>query len=319
VKKEKKESTMTQVQFGWNVPSGSTELPQQAFLAGLRAGLDTIAGHFDSVWYMDHVQSGTNPILEGWTTLTYLAALRPELRYGHLVLCQLFRNPALLAKMAATFQYMSQGHFILGIGAGWFEEEAKAYHLPFPPTGQRVSELEEQLQIINALWRENEVTFEGKYHQVSGAICLPRPEPLPPVLIGGHKPRMMRLVARYADWWNGYGNIGAVGLEKTREHLKALDAACESVGRDPRTLRRTASITCFCAPTEQKVQALLTTYPSRFGPSFVGTPGQVVEQLQPLVEAGFDYFMIRAGGVPTDLTTLEMLSHEVLPALNKGR
>lgn len=263
--------------------------------------------------------SKQNPILEGWTTLTYLAALRPELRYGHLVLCQLFRNPALLAKMAATFQYLSQGHFILGIGAGWFEEEAKAYHLPFPPGPQRVSELEEQLQIIHALWCEDEVTFEGTYHQVRGAICLPRPEPLPPVLIGGHKPRMMRLIARYADWWSGYGNIGAVGLEKTREHLKALDAACESVGRDPQTLRRTASISCYCAPTEQKVQELVANDPPRFGPAFVGTPEQIVEQLYPLVELGFDYFMVRAGGASTDLTTLETLSHEVLPALNKGR
>lgn len=308
----KERNIMAQIQFGWNVPPGGADLPRQEFLAGIRAGLDTIVGHFDSVWFMDHVQFGTSPILEGWTTLTYLAAQRPELNYGHLVLCQLFRNPALLAKMAATFQYMSQGHFILGIGAGWAEEEAKAYHLPFPPAGQRVSELEEQLQIIHALWREDEVTFEGKYHQVTNAICQPRPEPLPPVLIAAFQPRMMRLAARYADWWNA----GIRDLDQARASLKALDAACESVGRDPRTLRRTASITCYCAPTEQKLQALMTKYETPFGPGFVGTPAQVVEQLQPLAEAGFDYFMIRAGGTPHDLSTLEMLAHEVLPALN---
>src|ERR1700681_2851734 len=133
---------MTQVQFGLSVPIGNQDLPRQEFLSGLRTALDMIVGHFDGVWLADHLQFGEGRLFEGWTMLTYLAALRPELKYGHLVLCQLFRNPALLAKMAATFQYMSQGNFILGIGAGWAEEEANAYHLPFPPAGQRVSELE---------------------------------------------------------------------------------------------------------------------------------------------------------------------------------
>ncbi|HZR39279.1 MAG TPA: LLM class flavin-dependent oxidoreductase [Ktedonobacteraceae bacterium] len=303
---------MTQVQFGLNVSISNSGLPRQEFLNKTRAALATIVGHFDSVWLPDHLQFGDRPLFEGWTMLTYLAALRPELRYGHLVLCQLFRNPALLAKMAATFQYMSQGNFILGIGAGWAEEEAKAYHIPFPPSGQRVSELEEQLQIINALWREDNVTFNGKYHQVSNAYCLPHPDPLPPVLIAAFQPRMMRIAARYADWWN----TGIETLDKARERLKALDAACEAVGRDPKTLRRTAMISCYCAPTEQKLKELTIMHKGPFGLGFVGTPSQVVEQLQPFVEAGFDYFMIAAGGVPHDFTTLEMLSHEVLPALN---
>jgi alkanesulfonate monooxygenase SsuD/methylene tetrahydromethanopterin reductase-like flavin-dependent oxidoreductase (luciferase family) len=307
---------MTQVQFGWIAPFVNTDYPQQEFLSKIRVALDTIVGHFDSVWLADHLQFGDRPLLECWTMLTYLAGMRPELRYGHLVLCQLFRNPALLAKMAATFQYMSQGNFIFGIGAGWAEEEARAYNLPFPSAGQRVSELEEQLQIINALWREDNVTFEGKYHQVKNAYCLPRPDPIPPVLVAGFQPRMMRLVARYADWWN----TGITTLDQAREQLKALDAVCEQVGRDPKTLRRTAMISCHCAPTEQKLKELTANHEKRpFGMDFVGTPAQIVEQLQPVVEAGFDYFMIMAGGFPQDLTTLEMLSHEVLPALNKGR
>src|SRR5437763_5136781 len=115
---------MTQVQFGLTLPIGNAGLSRKQYLNRLRATLDTIAGHFDSVWLPDHLQFGNRPLFEGWTMLTYLAALRPELRYGHLVLCQFFRNPALLAKMAATFQYVSQGNFIFGIGAGWAEEEA---------------------------------------------------------------------------------------------------------------------------------------------------------------------------------------------------
>ncbi len=305
---------MTQVQFGLSVPISNPGLPRKEFLSGLQTALDTIVGHFDGAWLADHLQFGERDLFEGWTMLTYLAALRPELRYGHLVLCQLFRNPALLAKMAATFQYMSQGNFILGIGAGWAEEEAKAYHLPFPAPGQRVSELEEQVQIIKALWREDTVTFDGKYHQVTNAHCLPHPEPIPPLLIAGSQPRMLRLIARHADWWNA----GVEDLDKAKELLKALDAACESVGRDPKTLRRTAMIGSYCAPTEQKVKELIAAHKGPFGPGFAGTPSQVVEQLQPFVEAGFDYFMIRAGSIPHDFTTLELLAHEVLPALNKG-
>ncbi len=306
---------MTQVQFGLSVPMGNPDLPRQTFLSGIQTALDTIVGHFDGVWLPDHLQFGNRPLFEGWTMLTYLAALRPELRYGHLVICQLFRNPAMLAKMAATFQYMSQGNFILGIGAGWAEEEAKAYHIPFPAPGPRVSELEEQLQIINALWREDNVTFEGKYHQVTNAYCLPHPDPIPPLLIAGFQPRMLRLVARYADWWN----TGVESMEQAKERLNALDAACEAVGRDPKTVRRTAMIGCYCAPNEQKLKELVAQHRgSFFGPGFVGTPAQLVEQLQPFVEAGFDYFMIRAGNIPHDFTTLELLAHEVLPALNKG-
>ncbi len=306
---------MAQVQFGLSVPISNPDpnLPRQEFLSKIRSALDLIVGHFDLVWLPDHLQFSNHPLFEGWTMLTYLAALQPELKYGHMVLCQLFRNPAQLAKMATTFQYMSQGKFIFGFGAGWAEEEARAYHLPFPPPAQRVSEFEEQLQIINALWREENVTFEGKYHQVTNANCLPHPDPIPPVLIAASQPRMMRIAAKYGDWWN----TGIETLDKAKERLNALDAACEAVGRDPKTLRRTAMISCYCAENEQKLKELTAMHRGPFGLGFVGTPSQVAEQLHPFVEAGFDYFMVSAGGVPYDFTSLELLAHEVLPALNK--
>lgn len=306
---------MLHIQFGLTLPVSNSDLPRQEFLKRIRAALDTVVGHFDAIWLADHLQFGKSSLFESWTMLTYLAALQPELKYGHLVLCQLFRNPALLAKMAATFQYMSQGHFILGLGAGWAEEEAKAYHFTFPSAGQRVDELGEQLQIIKALWSGQNVTFEGKYHQIHNAYCQPYPEPLPPILVAAHQPRMMRVAARHADWWN----TGVDKLDQAKERLQNLDAACEALGRDPKTLRRTAAITCYCAETEQKLKELTAMHDGPFGLGFVGTPSQVVEQLQPFIEAGFDYFMISAGGVPYDLTTLEMLAHEVLPALNKGQ
>ncbi|GCF08715.1 LLM class flavin-dependent oxidoreductase [Dictyobacter arantiisoli] len=303
---------MAQVDFGWMVPVGSDNAHRQEFLQQLRQGLAMIAGHFDSVWFPDHLQFDDQPFLEGWTALTYLAALQPDLKYGHIVLCQLFRNPALLAKMCATFQFMSQGNFIAGIGAGWNEAECIAYHIPFPAPGQRVTELDEALQIMKALWREDHVTFEGKYHQVTNAFCQPKPDPLPPIMVAAFQPRMMRLVARHADWWN----TGFKDIQSLQEQTKMLDAACEAIGRDPATVKRTAMIRCSCAPNEQKLKELVEKDPSPFGPGITGTPQQVAEQLHELVEHGLSYFMLSAGGFP-DPTTLELLTHEVLPLLNK--
>ncbi|BCL77915.1 LLM class flavin-dependent oxidoreductase [Ktedonobacteria bacterium brp13] len=303
---------MAKVQFGWMLPGVNAEQEQAAYLSTLRQGLDIIAGHFDSVWYPDHVQFGERPVLEGWTLLTYAAALRPELRYGHIVLCQLFRNPAVLAKMAATLQYLSQGKFILGLGAGWHEEETKAYNLPFPPAGQRVDELGEVIQIIKALWTEDNVTFEGEHHRVTNAYCVPRPDPVPPIMVAAFQPRMLRLTARYADWWN----IGADSVEKARWAAEQLEEACNAVGRDPKTIQRTLMTVSYCGHDEQKLKKLTDAHKGPFGTGFVGTPEQVAEQMRPYVDLGYNYFMISAGGIP-DFTSLELLAHEVLPLLNK--
>ncbi|GCE07152.1 hypothetical protein KDAU_44810 [Dictyobacter aurantiacus] len=302
---------MARIEFGWMPPVGGDNQARPEFMANLRRGLATIAGHFDSVWFPDHLQFEDHPFLEGWTTLTYLAALEPRLKVGHIVLCQLFRNPALLAKMAATLQYVSEGNFVMGIGAGWQEEECKAYNIPYPGPGQRVEELDEALQIMKALWREDHVTFEGKYHRVTNAFCQPKPEPIPPIMVAAFQPRMLRVVARHADWWN----IGFSDLEKTRDLVNKLDEACRAVGRDPKTIRRTAMIGCYCAPNERKLKELTDKHRGPFGLGLVGTPAQVIEQFKPIIDLGFDYFMVSGGGFP-DTTTLEMLAHEVLPALN---
>ena len=125
-----------------------------------------------------------------------------RLRFGNAVLCQSFRNPALLAKMAATLQFMSGGRFILGLGAGWHEEEYQAYGYEFPSAPVRVEQLEEAIQIIQIMWREETATFQGRHYQVAEARCEPRPDPIPPIMVGAFKPKMLRLAAKYADWWN---------------------------------------------------------------------------------------------------------------------
>lgn len=303
---------MPRVQFGWAMPSGVRAKEQQKTLvADVQKGLEMAAGHFDSAWFVDHLQYESNQILEGWTAVTYMAALYPQFQFGHTVLSQSFRNPALLAKMAATLQFMSGGRFILGIGAGWKEDEYTAYGYDFPSAGVRVEELEETLQIIKALWRDERATFEGKHYRVVNAWSEPKPEPIPTIMIGGSKPRMLRLIARHADWWN----VSWTNIERYRKEVLECERACEEVGRDPATLRRTWFGGCVCAPTEEGVKAL-NTMGITTDNAFVGTPSQIVDQMRPFIELGVDYFMLSTGGFP-DLTTLEMLINEVLPAVNR--
>jgi alkanesulfonate monooxygenase SsuD/methylene tetrahydromethanopterin reductase-like flavin-dependent oxidoreductase (luciferase family) len=275
----------------------------------IKRGLDLVTGHYDSCWFVDHLQFDGNDLMEGWTAVTYLAAQNPQFQWGHEVLCQSFRNPALVAKMATTMQFMSGGRFVLGLGAGWKEDEYLAYGYDFPPAGQRVEELEEYLQIIRAMWTEERATVHGKYYHVEEAWCEPKPDPLPPIMVGAFKPKMLRVTARHADWWS----VSWTGIDEYREIVAECERACAEIGRDPATLRRTWFGGCACAPTEEAAIALTR---GRFtkDTAFVGTPQQIVAQLRPFVELGVDYFMLGSAGFP-ELTTLELLVKEVLPAI----
>jgi len=308
---------MTRVQFGFTMPADLLDKAHRfTFTSDLNRALELVSGHFDSAWIIDHLQSGDTDMLEGFTTLSYVSALHPQLKFGHTVLCQSFRNPALLAKMAATLQFLSGRRFILGIGAGWNEEEYRAYGYDFPPASVRVEQLEETLQIIQAMWTQEQATVEGKYYRVKQARCEPKPEPVPQIMIGAFQPKMLRLTAQYADWWN----VSSTGLEGYREMVEMCEQACARLGRDPKSLRRTWCGGCACAPTESEAQAFAGDRFSAenafddFG--FVGTPRQVIEQMRAFIALGVDYFMLDCSGFP-DLTTLEMLVNEILPELNR--
>ena len=169
---------MGKIQFGLVIPSGSRDKAQSgAYMDNVRRLTELGTGHYDSAWFVDHLQFDDADLMEGWTAVTYLAALNPQFKWGHAVLCQSFRNPALLAKMAATLQYMSGGRFILGLGAGWKEDEYLSYGYDYPPAGTRVEELEETLQIVKALWTEERATVRGKHYRVEEAWCEPKPDP----------------------------------------------------------------------------------------------------------------------------------------------
>ncbi len=203
---------------------------------------------FDSIWLYDHLlyrpareegrqgaEDITIGIWECWTMLSALAEAIHRVRLGSLVLCNSFRNPAILAKMAATLDEVSGGRFTLGIGAGWNRPEYEAFGLPYD---HRVSRLEEALQILRPLIKEGRADFTGKYYQVKDCEIRPRgPSPSgSPILVGGGEPRMLRLVARYADQWNN-GYFG--GPETFKESQQAMLQACQDVGRDPATLGMT--------------------------------------------------------------------------------
>ena len=311
---------MTSVQFGLVIPADTLDKSRQhLYMEDVCRLLDSVKGHYHSAWLIDHLQFGSSAVLEGWTALTYLSALYPELQWGHTVICQSFRNPALLAKMWATLQFMSGGRFILGIGAGWHREEYLAYGYDFPAGGTRVEELDEALQIIEAMWTQERATFEGKHYRVKDAWCEPKPDPLPAVMIGAFGPKMLRLTARRAGWWN----VSSTGIDKYRDYVREFERACQEVGREIQAVRRSWCGGCVCAPTEAEVARLAAgrlqageNFAYQVGEDFVGTPAQLIEQMQPFVELGVDYFMFDCGGFP-ELTTVEMLISDVLPALNR--
>ncbi len=204
-------------------------------------------GGLDSVWCADHVlfRSGDDPktrgIHEAWTLLSALAAVTSRVTLGPLVLCVPFRNPALTAKMAATFDEVSGGRLVLGLGCGWHQPEFDAFGYPFD---HRVGRFEEALEVMVPMLRSGSATFKGRWHRAERADLAPRhPSPVgPQILIAGKQPRMLDLVARHADQWNAawYGHPDAA--DELRERLANLRTALDAAGRDPATLTLTAGI-----------------------------------------------------------------------------
>jgi probable F420-dependent oxidoreductase len=200
------------------------------------------AAGFDSLWIADHMSVPASPgepergRWECWSILAALAAVTARVELGTLVTCTSFRNPALLAKMADTVEEISDGRLILGLGAGYYEPEYRAFGFPFD---HRVGRFEEALQIVHGLLRRGTIDFDGQYYQARDCELTPRgPRPGgPPILIGARadRPRSLRLAAQYADQWNISLN-SADGLAAVRD---AVDEACVKLGRDPATLQRT--------------------------------------------------------------------------------
>ena len=304
---------MTKIQFGFTLPALPLDPTQRGtFLEDLNRALTLISGHFESFRIIDHIWTED---VESFTTLAYLAALYPQFKFGHTVICQSFRNPALVAKMGANLQFFSGGRFLFGIGTGWYEAEYKAYGYDFPPARVRVEQLDEALQIIKALWSERKVTFTGAHYRVFEAECEPKPDPIPPIMVGAFKPKMLRITAKFADEWN----VSSTGIVAYRRLVEAFERACADVGRDPATIKRSWGGGCICRAVESDARRIggerYAETEDNF--DFVGTPQQIIAQMRPFIDLGVSSFMFDCGGFP-DLTTLELLISDVLPEINPG-
>jgi alkanesulfonate monooxygenase SsuD/methylene tetrahydromethanopterin reductase-like flavin-dependent oxidoreductase (luciferase family) len=307
------------LQFGWHLhsfPVDGSDATQ--FLQQNITMLDLVQkANFDSVWVDDHFwpwakfQSNDTPYVECMTTIAYFAARYPTLKFGSSVLCQSYRNPALMAKMVANLQWLTGGRFLFGLGAGWMEEEYLANNMEFPKPAVRIAQLEEVIQIINKLWHETPASFTGKYYQIKDAYLMPKPEPIPPLLIGGGGEQLtLRVVAKYADIWNIPGGT----YENYAHKLGILRQHCGAIGRDFNTIVKSWSAECIAvAPTEAEARRIAESTPYQNGPIY-GTPAQVAEQLQAFVDLGVSYLVVRLVDFPST-AGLQLFIDEVMPRL----
>jgi probable F420-dependent oxidoreductase len=209
---------------------------------------------FDSAWVADHLhdfddptEPATHTYHESWTLLSAIAAQTSRIRIGVLVTNNGFRHPALLAKAAVTVDHVSGGRLTLGLGAGWNELEHRRFGFDFPPAAERVARFEEAAQIIDGLMRHERFTFAGRYYQIEEARLQPPPlqQPRIPLLIAAHRPRALRVAARYADQWDTFGAIAGTSTEGVRDdvaqRVRRFEEACREFGRDPLDVRRSIS------------------------------------------------------------------------------
>jgi alkanesulfonate monooxygenase SsuD/methylene tetrahydromethanopterin reductase-like flavin-dependent oxidoreductase (luciferase family) len=300
--------------FGWRIP----EFPVngqggRVFITHILRSLERVEKSFDSAWLSDHVipwadwQSPSTDNLESWTTVNYLMAMFERISFGHIVLCNSFRNPALLAKMAATLSVLSSGRFILGIGAGWKKDEYLSYGYDFPDAPARIEALDEAVQIVRMMWKQDLVHFNGKHFKINGACCNPKPKPMPPIMIGGAGEKLtLKVVASQADWWNA-----GLPLEEYRHKLAVLRKHCERIGRDYESIKKTW-LGCI-AIAETRDEALRIAANNRFATSettIVGTPDQISQRLTEFADLGVEYFILRFLDFP-NITGIEQFAEKV--------
>jgi len=275
---------------------------------------------FSSVWVSDHLfldwgkyggPSSAQGSLECWTTLAGLAAVTNRARLGSLTLCNDLRNPALVAKMAATLDLLSGGRLDIGLGAGWYEPEFRAAGIPFDPPGTRIRRMGEAAEIITRLLDGEELVFKGRYYTIDGAISRPAPaqEPRPPLWIGGKGDLVLKTAARVADGWN-FSWVGSIDAYRARAEV--ADRACEAAGRTPADLRRSVGAFALVGRTEADLRSrfdrLVERTPGgvlaevsfeefRRG-GLIGTVGEVVDRIGRLAEAGVEEVVAGVGALP---------------------
>jgi F420-dependent oxidoreductase-like protein len=306
---------------GWKMDLVDIKDPVAAYEAMTRVAQEAEALGFDSVWLYDHFHTVPQPTqevtFECWTSMAALARDTKRVRIGQIVTCNSYRNPALLAKMASTVDVMSHGRLELGIGAGWYEHEYRAYGYPYPDGPERLRMLREALQVILAMWTQEEAVFEGKYYQIRGAINQPKgvQKPHIPILIGGGGEKVtLKLVAQYADACNVGGDIANV-----KHKLAVLKKHCETIGRDYNSICRTAIVDdCAIATTDAAAVAKLhpdqqSNIESFRAKGLIGTPDAIRQRIAEYEEAGIEELIIRFVDA-TQLESLRLFASEFIKA-----
>ncbi len=264
---------------------------------------DADAAGFTRLWVSDHLFLAKDAVnvdcLEAWTLLAALAVRTDRIRIGPMVTAQSYRNPALLAKIAAAVDVMSGGRLDFGLGAGWKEIEYRAYGYDFPDAPTRVTQMIETLEICTRMWREDRATYHGKHYGIDDALCSPKPVQRPlPIWIGGSKPRVMRAAAKYGEAFNI--TVSASAPTELPDRLRDLDEACRAVNRDPKTLLRSAFLIACVGTTEERADALIDQLAARAKtdragflasrPGLIfGTPEVALEKLRAYASLGIGH------------------------------
>ncbi|MBL8095763.1 MAG: TIGR03560 family F420-dependent LLM class oxidoreductase [Anaerolineales bacterium] len=260
------------------------------------------AAGFDSLWVMDHYyqikglfgEAYTDPMLESYTTLGYIAGLTEKPYLGTLVTGVVYRHPSVLLKMVNTLDILSGGRAYLGIGAAWYEEEAKGFGIPYPSTAERFELLEDNLKLAKALWAGDEVSYAGRRFSAPAITNNPRPlsRPHPRIMIGGTGPnKTLRMVAQYADACNIGDWVGAENMQKALDTLKAH---CEALGRDEASIEKTSLGTVNLSGGD--------------------TPESVIGRIKALAQMGFSHVIFNMPDV-SNLTSLEAFGKTIIPAV----
>ena len=273
---------------------------------------------FHSAWIMDHFTWGPNSaVFECWTTLSALSRETSRIHLGPFFLCNSYRNPALVAKMAATLDVISGGRLELGMGAGWKEDEYIAYGYSFGSAAERIRRLEEACVIIKQMWSGGPATFKGRYYRIQNAVCQPQPiqHEGPPLWIGGGGEQLtLRVTAKHADACNFSGT--SMSLQTFQRKVEILERHCQSVGRNPDEITKSVTLELILGKDHDAARQNERRAPPSEAPEerFVGTPSKCISLLQRFIDAGASYLMLQIEDL---LPSLDLFQKEVLPSFQK--
>ena len=285
-------------------------------------------GLFRSDHYLGFDRPGERGALDAWTTIAALGTMTERIRLGTMVSPVTFRHPALLAKSVVTADHASGGRVELGMGAGWFEDEHRAYGFAFPAAGERMAMLAEQIEIVHRLWggEDDEVSFEGAHYHLESCPTVPGPlqRPHPPLIVGGHAgPKAAAIAARWADEYDLVGGAP----DEVRAGIGRIADACAAIGRDPASIRRSVMLQTVVGADETELRDRVAAAMAVFGEDgdpdayldelrtsgLAGTPEQVLERLAAYADAGVDRVLVQHLA-HEDLESVALIGREVVPA-----